>query len=136
MNTRPRSRQKTAIPRAGSAKPRDREVSRVACPENASDGKRKDKQMRISEEQVRIAIESHKARISGQPAGTIYEKQFQPSEEAGLITTIRDEVMAMPEVREELVARIKAAVEAGEYHVSAEDIVDAIIRRDLADRVR
>lgn len=92
--------------------------------------------MRISEEQVRIAIESHKARISGQPAGTIYEKQFQPSEEAGLITTIRDEVMAMPEVREELVARIKAAVEAGEYHVSAEDIVDAIIRRDLADRVR
>lgn len=92
--------------------------------------------MRISEEQVRYAIESRKARINDPATGGIYDKEFKSSAEADLVRDIRNEVMAMPEVREEMVLRIKEAVERGEYNVTADDIVDAMIRRDLADRIR
>jgi negative regulator of flagellin synthesis FlgM len=41
----------------------------------------------------------------------------------------------MPD-REEMVASLKARIEAGEYNPSAEDIVDTMIRRAIADRMR
>lgn len=93
--------------------------------------------MRITEEQVRIAIKSRQARaheVHETPA--IYDRDFKTSASAELVKQIRDEVMAMPEVREEMVLKIREAVERGEYNVSADDIVDAMIRREAADGLR
>ena len=41
----------------------------------------------------------------------------------------------MPD-RDEMVASIKARIEAGEYDVSGEDVADAMIRRAIADKVK
>ena len=89
--------------------------------------------MRISEEQVKVAIQS---RLQARETQALYDKEFKTSSEADLIARVRDEVMAMPDVRQEMVMRIKEAVERGEYNVSAEDIVEAMIRREAADRIR
>jgi flagellar biosynthesis anti-sigma factor FlgM len=90
--------------------------------------------LRITEQQVRYAVESRKAQATDTPA--IYERECQSSSEADLIRQVREEVLAMPEVREEMVARLKEAIDKGEYQVSGEDIVDAMIRRELADGIR
>jgi flagellar biosynthesis anti-sigma factor FlgM len=89
--------------------------------------------VRISEEQVRVAIQS---RLEARETQALYDKEFKTSSEADLIARVRDEVMAMPDVRQEMVMRIKEAVERGEYNVSADDIVEAMIRREAADRIR
>ena len=45
-------------------------------------------------------------------------------------------VGATPDVREEVIAAIKARTSSGTYRVSSEDIADLIVRRALADKVR
>ncbi|MCH8274644.1 MAG: flagellar biosynthesis anti-sigma factor FlgM [Armatimonadetes bacterium] len=100
--------------------------------------------MKVSEEQVRKVIEAQKPRQPGQESkavfetATLYDEKAGPpvADDARLIREVRDQVMAMPEVREELVSELKARVERGEYHVSADEIVEAIIRRAIADRMR
>jgi flagellar biosynthesis anti-sigma factor FlgM len=89
--------------------------------------------VRISEEQVRVAI---KSRLQARETQALYDKEYKTSSEAELISRIRDEVMAMPDVRQEMVLRIKEAVERGEYNVTAEEIVEAMVRREAADRLR
>jgi len=48
---------------------------------------------------------------------------------------LREAVLKAPEVREELVQKIKTALEKGEYKVSAEDVADKILGRLLMDRL-
>jgi len=48
---------------------------------------------------------------------------------------LREVVLNAPEVREELVQKIKTALEKGEYQVSAEDVADKILGRLLMDRL-
>jgi len=48
---------------------------------------------------------------------------------------LREVVLKTPEVREDLVQRIKTALEKGEYQVSAEDVADKILGRLLMDRL-
>jgi len=38
--------------------------------------------------------------------------------------------------REDMIADLKARIEAGTYNPSAEEIVDTMIRRSIADRIR
>ena len=45
-------------------------------------------------------------------------------------------VTAVPDTRDDLVASLKARVDAGTYHVSSSDIADQIVRRSQADRIR
>lgn len=45
-------------------------------------------------------------------------------------------VKAAPDVREDVVMRLKERIEKGEYDVSGADIADMMIRRMKADRVR
>ena len=45
------------------------------------------------------------------------------------------DVIQMPD-REDMIASLKARIEAGTYHVSGADIADAMARRAIADRVR
>ncbi|MCX7800809.1 MAG: flagellar biosynthesis anti-sigma factor FlgM [Fimbriimonadales bacterium] len=56
-------------------------------------------------------------------------------EDQDLVREIAAKVMAMPE-REELIAELRARIEAGEYNPSGADIAEAMIRRAIADRIR
>ena len=41
----------------------------------------------------------------------------------------------MPD-REEYIAELKAKIDAGQYNPTSDDIADAMIRRNIADRIR
>jgi hypothetical protein len=54
--------------------------------------------------------------------------------DADLIEEITAKVNEMPD-RDEMVAALKAKIEAGEYNPTGADITDAMIRRGIADRI-
>jgi negative regulator of flagellin synthesis FlgM len=58
------------------------------------------------------------------------------SSQAQAISAARPAVDAAPEIREELVASLKAQIDAGTYQVSGADIADQMVRRALADQIR
>ncbi|MBV6503032.1 MAG: hypothetical protein AKCLJLPJ_01093 [Fimbriimonadales bacterium] len=92
--------------------------------------------MKVSMEQVKRVLERHeRPKTDLSEAARLLDKDHQVSDQSKLIRKVRDEVMAMPEVRAELVAELKARIERGEYQVSSEDIVDSMIRRAIADRI-
>lgn len=62
--------------------------------------------------------------------------QVDFSEQAQAIAVAAVAVDATPDVRESLVAKLKAQVDAGTYHVSGKDIADQIVRRAQADRIQ
>lgn len=45
-------------------------------------------------------------------------------------------VAAAPDVREDIVMRLKEAIDKGEYNVSGEDIAEMMVRRMKADLIR
>ncbi|HRF60794.1 MAG TPA: flagellar biosynthesis anti-sigma factor FlgM [Fimbriimonadaceae bacterium] len=51
-----------------------------------------------------------------------------------LIARLVGEVIAMPD-RDDVVADLKARIEAGTYNPTGEEIADAMIRRAVADRM-
>lgn len=55
--------------------------------------------------------------------------------DAQLVKDLTKQVLDMPD-REDMIASLKARIESGEYNPSAEDIVDTMIRRAIADRTR
>jgi len=59
----------------------------------------------------------------------------QREEDQQLIESVTANVVAMPD-REEMIASLKARIEAGEYNPSGEDIADAMMRRSIADRIK
>ena len=63
------------------------------------------------------------------PAATV---SFSPR--AQEIAQAKAAVDAAPDVRESLVASLKAKVESGTYHVSGADVADMMMRRFEADR--
>lgn len=52
------------------------------------------------------------------------------SREGKEIATLLERAKYLPEVREELVAALKAKIEAGEYHVDARKIAEKILSRE------
>ena len=52
-----------------------------------------------------------------------------------LVSDVTQSVIDMPD-REEMIANLKARIEAGEYNPSGDDIADTMIRRSIADRIR
>lgn len=52
--------------------------------------------------------------------------------DAGVVRSAVQEILEMPD-REELVARLKARIEAGEYDPSGDDIAEAMLRRAVVD---
>lgn len=87
--------------------------------------------MKISTEQ----LEKVKA-LDGQvaPSERLVETSVIKLMNAELIKSITAEVNAMPD-REEMIAELKSRIEKGEYNVSADDIVDTMVRRAAADRI-
>jgi len=56
-------------------------------------------------------------------------------EDRVLVERLTDEVSNMSD-RESMIADLKARIEAGTYNPSAEEIVDGMVRRSIADRIR
>ena len=56
-------------------------------------------------------------------------------EDQALVERLTEEVARMSD-REIMIAELKARIEAGTYNPSAEEIVDGMVRRSIADRVR
>ena len=52
-----------------------------------------------------------------------------------LVRDLTASVIEMPD-REEMIAQLRARVEAGTYNPTAEEIVDGMVRRAIADQVR
>ncbi|AIE83567.1 flagellar biosynthesis anti-sigma factor FlgM [Fimbriimonas ginsengisoli] len=56
-------------------------------------------------------------------------------EDHALVEKLTDEIAGMSD-REAMIAELRAKIEAGTYNPSAEDIVDGMVRRAIADRIR
>jgi anti-sigma28 factor (negative regulator of flagellin synthesis) len=89
--------------------------------------------MRISDTEVQ--------KIRSKTPTTIVEEILQigetrvREEDQALVDKLREEVAGMPD-REAMIAELKAKIEAGTYNPSAEEIVDGMVRRSIADRIR
>ena len=88
--------------------------------------------MKISTEQLKKVAESGDS-ITDEKA--MVDAAVIRLTDKDLIQDIARKVADMPD-RDEMVASIKARIEAGEYDVSGDDVADAMIRRAIADRVK
>ena len=52
-----------------------------------------------------------------------------------LVEQLTADVVAMPD-REDMIADLKARIQAGTYNPTGAEIADAMIRRSIADRIR
>lgn len=89
--------------------------------------------MRISDNEIK-KIQDGSHAIVGEIAG-IGEDIAKREAEAPLVKMIAREVINMPD-REDMVAELKARIDAGQYNPTGDDIADAMIRRNIADNVR
>jgi anti-sigma28 factor (negative regulator of flagellin synthesis) len=89
--------------------------------------------MRISDEQVQRILETRNSVVDEIEVLGLQKAIEGP--DAELVKKVTQDVIAMPD-REEMIADLKARIEAGTYKPTGEDIVDAMIRRAIADRVR
>ncbi len=87
--------------------------------------------MKISTEQVKkvLSAAAHPA-----PDMKSVDKTVIKLMDAELIAKLTLEVEKMGD-REEMVAALKARIEAGEYQPTGDDIADAMIRRAVADSI-
>ena len=88
--------------------------------------------MKISAEQLKKVAESGDA-VTDEKA--LVDEAVIRLTDKDLIQEIARKVADMPD-RDEMVASIKARIEAGDYNVSGEDVADAMIRRAIADKVK
>ncbi|MGE3127439.1 MAG: flagellar biosynthesis anti-sigma factor FlgM [Fimbriimonadaceae bacterium] len=88
--------------------------------------------MKISLEQLEKVAEAG-GRIT--PRESEVDSAFIRLTDADLVKQVVASVMEMPD-REEMVAELKARIEAGDYNPGAEEIVDAMLRRAKADSIR
>jgi anti-sigma28 factor (negative regulator of flagellin synthesis) len=56
--------------------------------------------------------------------------------ETGEARRVAESMGGLPDVREEIVASLRARIEAGTYFVSGDQVAEMMLRRLLADRVR
>ena len=90
--------------------------------------------MRISDEQVKKVLSQQALVEEIQDMDLEMEPSPKPTD-GPLIAKVTKEVVNMPD-REDRIAEVKAAIEAGTYNPTGDDIADAMIRRAIADRIR
>ncbi len=88
--------------------------------------------MRVSDNEIKKLRSGHCVVISDivELGQTIQTRE----READIVKQVTAEVIAMPD-REDLIADLKARIEAGNYNPTGDDIADAMIRRSIADRL-
>ena len=95
--------------------------------------------MRISDVEVKKILEGNPTKgssivdeISDLEAAQLAQ---QREEDRELARSITQEVLSMPD-REDMINELRAKIEAGQYNPTGEEIVDGMVRRAIADRVR
>jgi negative regulator of flagellin synthesis FlgM len=88
--------------------------------------------VRISNEQLQKVADSGG---SITPDSALVDAAVIKLTDKALIEEITHKVADMPD-RDDLVAELKARVEAGDYNPTGEEIADAMVRRAIADQVR
>lgn len=88
--------------------------------------------MKISNEQLQKVADSGG---SITPDSALVDAAVIKLTDKALIEEITHKVADMPD-RDDLVAELKARVEAGDYNPTGEEIADAMVRRAIADQVR
>ncbi|HMS55959.1 MAG TPA: flagellar biosynthesis anti-sigma factor FlgM [Fimbriimonadaceae bacterium] len=83
--------------------------------------------MRISDEQIRTLL--------GEDLANRMEGYKRKPEDERLIKRLTERIIDMPD-REQMIADLKARIEAGTYNPTGDEIADAMIRRNIADRSR
>ena len=73
--------------------------------------------------------------VATAPARRTPGAQADFSPEAREVQRVVSIVAQEPDVREDVVAALRARIESGDYHVTGEQIGEMIVRRFLADRV-
>ncbi len=90
--------------------------------------------MRISDEQLKKVLSQLKEQGPRQDASPLIEPGYRESN-GDVISRLTKRILTMPE-REELVAQLKARIEAGEYNPTGEEIAEAMLRRAVADEYK
>ncbi len=96
--------------------------------------------MRISDEEVKkllggfAAVNAESSTVPTNALSAELDAEAQLREQ-DLVKSVTSDVVNMPD-REEMIAALKARIAAGTYAPSAEEIVDGMIRRAIADRAR
>ena len=96
--------------------------------------------MRISDSELKKVLGGHTVTPTGvdysvtSSIGSELDEESRQREEA-LVEDVTAKVMNMPD-REEMIANLKSRIEAGTYNPSAEEIVDGMVRRTIADRMK
>lgn len=87
--------------------------------------------MKISTEQLN-AVKALHGHVT--PPESVVDKAVIKLMDADLVKSVTQAVEAMPD-REDMIADLKARIDAGTYNVSSEEIVVAMARRANADRI-
>jgi flagellar biosynthesis anti-sigma factor FlgM len=91
--------------------------------------------MRITTKEAKQALQAT-TQVQELATETLYDRSLQLSDDAKMIAQVREKINALSDVREDLVAELKGKIEKGEYNPTGEEIADAIIKREAADRIR
>lgn len=87
--------------------------------------------MKISTEQLE-KVKALDGKVT--PSESLVEASVIKLMNAELIKKVTADVIAHPD-REDMIAELKSRIEKGEYKVSADEIVDTMVRRAQADRI-
>ncbi len=90
--------------------------------------------MRISDNEVKKLL-AKQALVTEIQEMDLPLEQYPKPEDATLIKRLTDRVSEMPD-RDEVVAELRARIEAGDYNPTGDEIADAMIRRSIADRIQ
>ncbi len=91
--------------------------------------------MRISDNEVKKILDKGPAIVEEISDLELELEAQRKRDDRDLARQVTQDVLAMPD-RTDMIEELKAKIEAGTYNPSAEDIVDGMIRRAIADRVR
>lgn len=89
--------------------------------------------MRISDNEVKKILSGEHASLVEEIVQIGQESDREADEK--LAQQVTEDVLAMGD-REEMIADLKARIEAGTYNPTGDEIADTMIRRSIADRIR
>lgn len=89
--------------------------------------------MRISDNEIKKILHGETAVVHA--IVEIGEEVDQRVKDAPMVKRLSKEIINAPD-REEMVAELKARIDAGTYNPTGDEIADAMIRRNIADSVR
>ena len=89
--------------------------------------------MRISDAEVKKILSSHEQAVVDEIVEIEEERVKQQDQR--MVRELTAAVASMPD-RESIIADLRSRIEAGTYAPSAEDIIQGMVRRAIADQIR